>query len=236
MKIAVPNTLSIGDLQFAMRRSPQRKSMSIVIERDGTLSLLAPAAANDQQLAKFVREKRMWIYRKLSERDLLARQAYRKEFVSGEGFSYLGRTYRLRLVEHQDRPLKLVHGRFVLDRSALSRARHHFVGWYCEHGKSWLEDRVDYWADRMALQAGPVHVRDLGARWGSCGKGHRLNFHWALMTLPRRAIDYVVVHELAHIDAPTHDQKFWRTIERTMPDYRQRKDWLDQSGGQFVQL
>ena len=89
------------------------------------------------------------------------------------------------------------------------------------------------WADRMALQPGILHVRDLGARWGSCGKGHRLNFHWALMTLPRHAIDYVVVHELAHIEAPGHDQKFWRAIERTMPDYRQRKEWLDQTGGQF---
>ncbi len=91
-----PSTVSIGDLQFAMRRSAQRKTISIVIERDGTLSLLAPAAANERQIAQFVREKRMWIFRKLSERELLARQTDRKEFVTGEGFSYLGRTYRLR--------------------------------------------------------------------------------------------------------------------------------------------
>lgn len=234
--MAEPNMLSIGDLHFALRRSTQRKAMSIVIERDGTLSLLAPATSSEQQLANFVREKRMWIYRKLSERDLLAPQTDRKEFVTGEGFSYLGRTYRLRLVGHQDRPLKLLNGRFLLARAAQSEARNHFIRWYQDHGSVWLVERVRYWANRMALQPGTLHVRDLGARWGSCGKGRRLNFHWALMTLPRHVIDYIVVHELAHIEAPGHDQIFWRAIERTMPDYRQRKEWLDQTGGQFTEL
>lgn len=228
--------LTIGDLQFAMRRSAQRRTISIVIERDGTLSLLAPAATTEQQLAKFVREKRMWIYRKLSERDVLARPTNPKEFVTGEGFSYLGRSYRLRLVQQQDLPLKLLNGRFLLQRSAQPRARDHFVDWYCRHGRSWLGKRVGYWSERMAVNPGSVHVRDLGARWGSCGAANRLNFHWVLMTLPRHAIDYVVVHELAHIEVPTHDRSFWRAIERTLPDYRQRKAWLDLSGGQFAAL
>lgn len=236
MRIAESNTLSIGDLQFAMRRSPQRKSMSIVIERDGTLLLLAPAAASDQQLVKFVREKRMWIYRKLSARDLMARPTNRKEFVTGEGFSYLGRAYRLHLVERQDRPLKLWHGRFLLERSAQPSARDHFIGWYCDHGKIWLKDRVGYWANRMAMQPGPLHVRDLGTRWGSCGRSNRLNFNWALMTLPRHAIDYVIVHELAHIEAPAHDGKFWRVVERTMPDYQSHKTWLAENGGDVAFL
>ena len=143
---------------------------------------------------------------------------------------------RIRLIEQQDRPLKLLNGRFLLTRTAHPQARQHFVRWYQDHGSVWLADRVCYWADRMALQPGTLNVRDLGARWGSCGKGHRLNFHWALMTLPRQAIDYVVVHELAHIEAPAHDQKFWRAIERTMPDYRQRKEWLNQTGGRFTEL
>lgn len=210
--------------------------MSIVIERDGTLSLLAPAVASEQQLVRLVCEKRMWIYRKLSARDLLARKTNRKEFVSSEGFSYLGRSYRLRLVEQQERPLKFLNGQFLLARAARPEARDHFIRWYQGRGSVWLVDRVRYWADRMAVHPGPLHVRDLGARWGSCGKGHRLNFHWALMTLPRATIDYVVVHELAHIKVPGHDQKFWRVVERTMPDYLQRKEWLDQTGGQFTVL
>ena len=236
MKSCELDTFTSGDLRFAMRRSTVRKTISIVIERDGSLSLLAPATANDRQIAKFVREKRMWIYRKLSERDLMARPTIHKEFVTGEGFSYLGRTYRLRFVERQDRPLKLMQGRFLLDRSAQSRARDHFVRWYCDHGKIWLNDRVGYWANRMAVQPGPLHVRNLGARWGSCGRSSRLNFHWALMTLPRQAIDYVVVHELAHIEAPSHDKQFWRVVERTMPDYQSHKTWLSEHGGNLATL
>jgi predicted metal-dependent hydrolase len=226
----------VGDLRVAVRPSAKRRSTEIVIERDGSLSLLAPVAANEQQLAKFVRDKRMWIYRKLSERQLLARHTAGKEFVTGEGFAYLGRNYRLRMVECQDRPLKLLNGRFLLMRSAQFKGRDHFIRWYEDHGRIWLRERVDIWANRMAVVPGAVNVRNLGSRWGSCGKGNRLNFHWALMTLPRNVIDYIIVHELAHIEAPAHDQKFWRTVERAMPDYRQRKSWLDQFGGQFADL
>jgi predicted metal-dependent hydrolase len=236
MKTAELSSFSIGDLQFAMRRSSQRKSMSIVIERDGTLSLLVPAAANDQQLSKFVREKRMWIYRKLSERDLLARQTVGKEFVTGEGFSYLGRTYRLLLVDQQDRPLKLVAGRFHLRRSDQCRARAHFISWYTEHAEPWLLSRVTHWANRMSIAPGPVVIQDLGNRWGSCGKRNRLNFHWVVMTLPVHAVDYLIVHELTHIVVPSHNKQFWQRLARTMSDFECRKAWLASNGARFSSL
>jgi predicted metal-dependent hydrolase len=226
---------TVEELQFAIRRS-RRRSIELIIERDGSITVRAPKFATASDVSKFVREKRMWVYGKLAEREMLGRQTARKEFVTGEGFSYLGRTYRLRLVDRQDRPLKLLNGRFLLARTAQPEARNHFIRWYQDHSAAWLAERAKYWAERMALRPGSLHVRDLGSRWGSCGKGDRLNFHWALMTLPRNAIDYIIVHELAHIQAPAHNKKFWSTVERTMPDYKQRKSWIDQHGGLFANL
>jgi predicted metal-dependent hydrolase len=88
--------------------------MQITVERTGELILSAPPDVGISQLRDFVSEKRFWIYTKLAEKDRLQRKVPRKEFVGGEGFLYLGRSHRLKLVDDQDTPLKLVNGRFAL--------------------------------------------------------------------------------------------------------------------------
>lgn len=98
----------VDDLQFAIRRSARRRTMQITVERTGELILSAPPDVDISQLRDFVREKRFWIYTKLAEKDRLQRKVPRKEFVGGEGFLYLGRSHRLKLIDDQDTPLKLV--------------------------------------------------------------------------------------------------------------------------------
>lgn len=236
MNAIAPTYLADRELKFSIRRSAKRKTIELVVERDGSLAILAPINAPNVELAKFVRDKRMWIYRKFAERDMLSRPRCSKEFVTGESFSYLGRKYRLQHVDFQDRALKLLNGRFRLRRSDTDEARSHFIVWYCHHGRSWLTQRVSRWSRRMAVEPSGIVVRELGKRWGSCGKSNKINFHWAVMTLPVHAVDYLIVHELSHIKFPSHDRRFWQCVARTMPDYEQHKTWLDERGGQFASL
>lgn len=154
----------------------------------------------------------------------------RKEFVGGEGFLYLGRSYRLKLVAHQDVPLRLAGGRFCLRRDALASASEHFIRWYAERARVWLAGRVMGYQVRMEAQPAGVRVQDLGYRWGSCGKGDWLYFHWKTILLPARIADYVLVHEMAHLHEPHHTPAFWLRVERVMPDYAQRKEWLAEHG------
>src|SRR5690606_22442033 len=105
-------SLQVDDLHFVLRRSTRRRTMQITVERDGELVLSAPPSVDEAALRAFVLEKRFWIYTKLAEKDRLQRQVPRKEFVGGEGFLYLGRSHRLKLVDEQDVPLKLAAGSF----------------------------------------------------------------------------------------------------------------------------
>ena len=132
---------------------------------------------DETRLKAFVQQKRFWIYQKLAEKAELQRTVPRKAFVDGEGFLYLGRSYRLKLVETQDVPLKLVGGRFRLRREAVPEGRAHFIRWYSAHGRAWFAAKVAEHAGRMEVAPTEVKVQDLGYRWGSCGKGGRLNFH-----------------------------------------------------------
>lgn len=206
--------------------------MQITVERDGALVLSTPPDIEASVLRAFVRDKRLWIYTRLAERDRLQRDVPRKEFVDGEGFLYLGRSHRLKRVETQDVALKLAAGRFQLSAAALGEARSHFIHWYGAHAKAWLTQRVDAFRSRLDVAPAGVKVQDLGYRWGSCGKGNWLYFHWKTILLPPRIAEYVVVHEMTHLHEAHHTPAFWLRVERAMPDYAQRKTWLAEHGAE----
>lgn len=222
--------LAVDDLQLSVRRSAHRRTMQITVDRGGELILSAPPEVSEAMLREFVTEKRFWIYTKLAEKDRLLRLVPRKEYVDGEGFLYLGRSHRLKLVDEQDTALKLTNGRFTLRRDAAPEGRQHFVRWYGERARAWLSSRVAEYQSRMEVAPAGVKVQDLGYRWGSCGKGNWLYFHWKSILLPARIAEYVVVHEVAHLHEPHHTPEFWLWVERAMPDYAQRKAWLAERG------
>ena len=224
------NAFVVDGLCFELRRSPRRSTVQVTVDRFGDLVLSAPEQCDTGALELFVREKRFWIYTKLAAKEAQRPAPLRKEFVNGEGFPYLGRSYRLLLVDEQAVPLKLSTGRFQLDRRRLDGARSHFVDWYASRGREWLEQRVGRWVPRVGRASREIRVRDLGFRWGSCGSGGNLNMHWATILLPPPIIDYILVHELVHLHEPRHSAEFWRRVERVIPDYRSRKHWLADNG------
>lgn len=224
--------LTIDDLSFRLRRSPNRKTVGITVERDGSLLLTAPIDCPTERVEEIAREKQFWVYSKLAEKNLLFRPPPPKEYVSGENFYYLGRNYRLKLVRDsdQDQPLRLFRGLFLLPRSAVPDAERHFVRWYTEHGQPWLWRRVERLAPALKVKPTTLHVRDLGYRWGSCNENGGLNFHWRTVLLPPRIIEYIAAHELVHLLVPNHGADFWRLLERALPDFAARKEWLAAKG------
>lgn len=225
-------SLRVGDLEFAVRWSAKRRTLQITVDRGGELVLAAPEGCDPARLERFVRKQRYWVYTKLAQKEALSRRRPRREFVSGEGFRYLGRSYRLLLVDSQDVALTLTRGRFMLRRLDAGEGWVHFVEWYREHALSWLPPRVARFAMRMGVSPAGLDVRDIGHRWGSCGKGGVVHLHWAIMTLPPSIVDYVVVHELAHLVEANHSRRFWQRVESVLPDAGGRKQWLAQNGGE----
>lgn len=224
------SVLHVDELTLEVRRSQRRRTLGLTVDREGELVIAAPTTADEATLRAFVREKRFWIYRKLTEKAELRRPVPHKEFVDGEGFLYLGRSYRLQLVDEQDQPLKLINGRFRLRRDLAHDGRNQFIAWYRARGRDWLDRKVREYARRMETEPAGVRVQDLGYRWGSCGKGGWLYFHWKTILLPRPIAEYVAVHELAHLHVPHHTQAFWRRIERVIPDCQHRRKWLAAHG------
>jgi predicted metal-dependent hydrolase len=224
------STIAIDDLRFEVRESSRRKSMQITVDRDGALFAFVPAGCPEREIERFIREKQLWIYRNLVALEGRRQPVAHKQYVSGEGFPYLGRSYRLLLVDDQSVSVKLEEGRFKMRRSAASEGYSHMVAWYTAHAQPWLARRVERLATRVGLIPTGVAVQDLGYRWGSCGKGGRVNFHWKAILLPPRMVEYVVLHELVHLIEPHHTPDFWLRVERAMSDFAARKEWLAENG------
>lgn len=224
------DSLTVGDLSFEVRRSARRKSLQITVDRGGELVLSAPETCPPAVMEKLVREKRFWIYTKLAEKDVLGAEPPPKQYVDGEGFPYLGRSHRLLLVDGQEAAVKLEQGRFKMRRAVAAQGREHMVRWYAERAEPWLANRVERFRKRIGVEPAGVHVQDLGYRWGSCGKGGKLHFHWRAILLPPHIAEYVVVHELCHLLEPHHTPAFWSRVERTLPDFAARKQWLAEHG------
>lgn len=219
------------DIEYTLVRN-RRKTASIYIERDGKVSVLVPEDLTNRQIDDLLEAKRKWIYQNLAEwQDLNARRVQR-DYVNGEGFLYLGRNYRLKLVSDLAEPLMLKDGYFCLrtTNGAIPDADAAFKAFYREKGLARIPPRVDYFKTKMDVEPKSIKVQELKNRWASCTPGGNLNFHWKCLMAPLTIIDYIVVHELTHLIHRNHTAKFWNQVDKVMPDYQARKDWLRDNG------
>ena len=228
-------SLVVGDLVLQVEPPSDRKTIEIVVERDASLLLKAPPKATVERATQFVAAKRSWVYRKLAEKDALTGPAVVKQFVEGEGFAYLGRSYRLTLTTESEGPaaVRLDRGRFHMNSDDAAAGAAAMRRWYIDVGGQWLRRRIRLWVARMGEDEVNVEVRDLGYRWGSARPSdgpQRINVHWATLQLPPSLIDYVLVHELAHLHETNHTSDFWSAVARLMPSYETHKTTLASIG------
>ncbi|KJS08976.1 MAG: metal-dependent hydrolase [Gammaproteobacteria bacterium BRH_c0] len=232
------NARRVRDIEYLLLPGTSRKTTDIVIERNGRVTVRPPTHFTPEQVDAVVDSKRLWIYRNLTEWKDLNTSAVAREWVNGETFLYLGRTYRLALASDQGRDLLLKDGRFRLKRSVIEQggidaARATFERYYVDKGQERLQALVAHYAPKVGVQVAGIKVKEMGYRWASCGKTGILNFHWKCMMAPPKIIDYIVVHELCHLRYRDHSDAFWNEVDKVMQDWRERKDWLKVHGAQL---
>ncbi|MBN1876470.1 MAG: M48 family metallopeptidase [Anaerolineae bacterium] len=227
-------TLTFEDLTLEVRESPRRKTLELIVERDGSLALATPPGVPQATLEAFVEERSEWLYTRLIEKEQQARLHNPRQYATGEGFYYQGRSYRLKIVEVQQKPpLRLYQGRFTLREDVLPQAREHFIQWYTRHLPPILDAHLAALTGRIGVTPRATHIQDLGYRWASANRRGHLYFHWRVAMLPYRMSEYLVAHELVHLRERYHIPAFWERLERVLPDYEKRRAWLAQEGGKY---
>ena len=224
-------------IDYEVRRSKRRKKTVQITVDGGGVQVAAPFATPDSELRAMVRKRAPWILGHVSTEIL---QAAPKRFVSGETLPYLGRNVRLIVDSAEVRTAKVRfdHWRFLVtipreldEDNRYDRIRRAVVTWYRNRAAERLPTVVVRWWPRLGRgEVPPVLVRDQRQRWGSCAPDGTLRFNWRAMMLKPALIEYIVVHELAHLTHRNHSSEYWTLLAQAMPDAQQRRKSLREAG------
>lgn len=242
-------TLVVDGREVRVRISQRRRRLGLTVERDRSLTLHVPKGCAVGRAEAFVRDSEAWIAAKTHLSDQRRQLHPVRSLRNGEIHRYLGRDYRLLIVDSEPdgdqalkdagaaAPVRLVAGRLRLDGAVAADsvlARKALADWYSRVGERWMRGRLQPWAARMDVPEPSVRVRDLGHRWGSFRAGQVgcdvISLHWATFQLPIHLVDYVVAHELAHVRVSGHGPDYWRLLGRALPECRRLKTELDELG------
>ncbi|WP_103574324.1 M48 family metallopeptidase [Campylobacter concisus] len=207
------------------------KNITLKVRPNGEAILTAPKTASDEHI-KFIIEKRAkWIAQKRAF--FASFKTPQKEYVSGEDFKYLGRSYRLKVVQSKEERVKLQRGYlelFVKDKNDLERKRNLVYEWYNEKATLYFFNILQEFNKIVKQDIKSVKIRQMKTRWGSCNpyKSY-INLNIELIKKPKACIEYVVFHELAHLLYPNHSKKFYDYLTLYMPDWQKRKEILERA-------
>ncbi|MEZ0394937.1 MAG: SprT family zinc-dependent metalloprotease [Anaerolineales bacterium] len=206
----------------------RRRTIALIVQNDGALVVRAPLRAPEEAIREFVARKADWIRKQQARARRLAEATVRR-YVDGETFFYLGQAYALKIVPPCRPALRLTEV-FELSRSAQPQAEAVFVRWYRARAAEVLAERVEALARQHGFALKKVRITSARSRWGSCSPTGTLSFPWRLVMAPPAVIDYVVVHELVHLDIKNHSPAFWARVGEILPDYKKHVAWLRRNG------
>lgn len=218
-------------MDYTVKRSAKRKRLSITVERDCSVVVHAPAALSEERIGEIVTSKERWIQEKQQHPQKFKPREHPpgKEVVNGESALYLGRGYKIELVESRERKIRFEQ-KFIIPKWLGAGRRTVLREWYQQRAEEKILPRVKRLAQRMGVEYANVRLVDNLYRWGSCTPQNNLHLNWRLIKAPTFVIDYMIVHELAHLREPNHTPRFWNIVRAQCPRMAQAKSWLKEHG------
>lgn len=206
----------------------RRKTIALIVSSNAELVVRAPVSTPLEYIRDLVLKKRSWINRKKEQALKRVNTTKGKSFSDGEGFLFLGETYRMKIEDCNS--IRLIDGDINFPERYLAAARIAMIEWYRQAAKEKITERADLYSRITGWGYKSLSVTGAERRWGSCSYRGSINFSWRLIMAPLDVVDYVVVHELAHIVEKNHSYKFWDKVRGVLPDYKERQRWLKENG------
>lgn len=218
------------ELDYNIIYSKQKK-LTVTVERDRTVVVRAPEGTDPERIREIVESRKPWIYEKTRHI-----QKYKglphppgKELVNGESLLYLGRNYRIEIIDSEEQDIQFSQ-KFIVPKALYIKRREVFKQWYMAKAREKLLPRVQLFAKNLGVDYNLVKIVDIKYRWGSCTLKDNLNFNWRLIKAPMYVIDYVIVHELTHLFEANHTLRFWNIVRSQSAKMNNAKQWLKEHG------
>lgn len=216
-------------LEYTTKFSEKRKTLGLVVERDKSVVVLAPKGTTDSTIELFVEKKKFWLFEKINHSPKFGEPKPETPFISGKAIPYLGKNYKLDVIKEPMEGITF-KGKFLLSQLNLQQGKAILEQWYKQKAKERITPLVERYASQLGVAYNDILISDLQYRWGSCTLKGNLNFNWRLIKAPQFVINYVVIHELAHLIELNHSERFWNIVKVQMPNYLEAKEWLREFG------
>jgi predicted metal-dependent hydrolase len=224
---------SVHKLNYRLRFS-ERKTMAITVYPDHSIEIIAPRGTPPEEAEERLRRRARWVLRQLLHFQQFRPRSPKRRYVGGETHLYLGRQYRLKLIKDDLEGVKL-KGPFLVVSSRQQKdsrlVKRLVCAWYREKGTNRITERFNEIAPRFVslgcVPPTPV-LRTMPRRWGSFTRAGKILLNPDLIRAPVACIDYVITHELTHLVHPNHSEAFYDLLDMLMPDWRARKQRLEQ--------
>lgn len=212
----------------------KRKSLGIRVHPDTRVEVLAPVDAKKDKVLERVKKKAAWILKQIDQFNSYKPAAPKRRFINGETHLYLGRQYRLKIVSDKKNEVKAYRGQlFIHAVNTQSEAlRRQLDLWYKQRANfifNELLDEVLPKFNRYKIKKPILLIRYMSKRWGSCTALGKIILNTELIKAPKGSIEYVIVHELSHLVHHNHTKAFQHLLNKVMPEWRKRKDRLEES-------
>lgn len=219
------------DVEYRIVRSARRKKLTISVERDKSVVVHAPNSTPDEVIRHVVESKRQWLFEKLNHPQKYQHRLHPpgKEVVNGESAPYLGRDYRIEVIDTESGEVEFARG-FVVPKSLQSRRRDVLKAWYIARAEDTILSRAYKKARELGVKYSGAYIVDNRYRWGSCTVGSAVSFNWRLIKAPMFVVEYVIAHELAHLLEGNHTDRFWNIVRTNCPAMEKAKAWLKEHG------
>ena len=219
--------------QVEVVRTDRKKSASIRLLGD-LVKVSVPMTLSDNRIRDLVIKRTSWIKSKLKEQSNRPISAP-SEYISGETVTYLGKNYRLKVLIGDQPSIKLRRGYVEatvskLDTDPKNTIRSLLQNWYRSHAQKRLGEKTLRLAKVVGVNPSSVTVKNYKSRWGSCSSSGDVTYNWRIIISPHHIVDYIVVHELCHLLEHNHGPKYWKHVQRVVPNYKECREWLKVNG------
>ena len=237
IKTACLTQTEMGEIPFILARSSARRTLTITIDEKADVNVASPFRMKERDIHDFINEKAQWIIKKVNEALKNRMILDQKKFDHGDQFLFLGKKYKLSIFERNVKrghvSFNALEGWFITIPQQLSlkgrrvKVRAKMLQWYRAQANEILGGRIFYYSRLIGVEPKKIAVRTQKRIWGCCDYNTQtIHLNWQIILSPIKVVDYVVVHELCHLTVPNHSKRFWKKVEKFMPDFKRYKKWL----------
>jgi len=220
-------TLQGQSINYILKQSPRIRGIRLEIRHDSGLSVVVPKKYSQDEIKDLLTKKSRWIMRHLPGIKPVQMPLFHKEADHGDRLPYMGRQIEIVKIQGKRPSIALQGDRLVLTLDgAKQRTARILERWYRWQAEIVFSKKADNFMQQIGVRYKKILIRGQRTRWGSCSRLHNLTLNWKLLMAPEPIIDYVIVHELAHIKHMNHSKRFWDTVAKFCPRWKEHRKWL----------